>query len=152
MGQSLVIITDAERLGEALERAVCRGMGSSVDIIRITYAQCQNYLPRLSKEADYFVLDLLMNYAGGMRAEGVVLGERLIRQGKNVLIISCLSLGKQLSLPCYWDVTSENSLDSHLKQFVNQKMIDIDKDIEKLKNTFQNLLHLPPQHLCNLSL
>lgn len=148
MEKMLVIVTDTAPLGEALERIIRRSVGSSVDVVRIVYNSdnYQSHIGAYAADADYFVVDLLRNYPGGLRAEGVILGERMLLRGKNVMIVSCLSLGDKLSIPFYWDVASSDSFAERVTQLIQQDKIGFHEDIEKLKRVFQKLLVLPPQH------
>lgn len=146
MGRMLAIITDSVRLGEALERSVRRSIGESVDVVRLTYDQCKRH-PHILRESDYYVLELLRNYPGGMRVEGVTLAERLVQSGKRVLVVSCLSLGNVVATPVYWDVASDDSLDDRLEVLPDQDTATMSEGINLLKIAFAKFLAIPPQHM-----
>mgnify|MGYP001176990314 CR=1 FL=1 len=143
---SLLLVTSEDSLGvvvaERLRHCLCAG----TRILRLTYSDCAMQLTSsLIEQTGFFVVDLLRQYPGGLRAEGVVLAERLARRGKSSLVISPLFVAHQLSCPSYWDVSSTDTLVTRIVE----RMSVTKPQHEELKDIgafFMQLLRIPPQH------
>jgi len=143
---SLLIITNAVPLREVIMRLARQSLPYTARILGLTYADCIRHLtPELVSHTGYFVLELFRQYPGGLRAEGVVLAQRVARQGKILLVISPLSLAARLSCRMYWDASSPDTLSDRLAQLVMLAKPD-QSELERISRTFKRFLDLPPQH------
>ncbi len=121
-------------------------MVADEQVIGTTYRECAIYLPRLIEENSVFVLELLRRCPGGIRAEGVALGESLFARGKTALIVSPLSLSRDIRWACYWDVSDELKLADKLRGLISGEAAVSRSDWDRLQSVFRALLRMPPQH------
>lgn len=142
----MLVVTNAESLGQVLLRLMEQELDANVRILRLTYSDCINQLTRdLIVQTDFFILELFRQYPGGLRAEGLALAERFARHGKGSLIISPLFLAQQVGCHLYWDASSSEPLmDRILNQMMNSRPDHI--ELDRLTNIFAQFLELPPQH------
>lgn len=146
MIRTILIVTNREPLGAVISRIVQRRMGEGVGVLRLTYADCASMLtPHLLTDTGLFILELLREYPGGLRAEGVTLARRLIKRGKQVLVVSPLYMAEQLNCHMYWDASSTDDLGIRIKQIIEIGRTSV-TETEKLLKAFASLLDLPPQH------
>lgn len=143
---SLLVITNAEPLAEVIVRLAQRGLESPVRIFSLTYSDCISQLTRdLIEQTDFFVLELLRQYPGGLRAEGLTLAQRLARRGKRVLIVSPLHLAQKLACRTYWDTAASDKLVDRIQNQLTGPRSGL-SELNRLTNYFAPLLVLPPQH------
>jgi hypothetical protein len=139
----LLVVTDREALGDTIVRIAEQLLGREL-VLATTYTRCEIQLTELVEDNDLFVLELLRQYPGGVRAEGVALAQRLFRRGKAVLIVSPLFL-PDLQTSGYWDVAAKDSLGERLERFVRNPGLAMEK-FNSVMSCFRRLLELPPQH------
>ena len=143
---SLLVITNAEPLAEVIVRLAQRGIGNPVRVFSLTYSGCISQLTQdLTEQTDFFVLELLRQYPGGLRAEGLTLAQRLARRGKRALIVSPLYLAKKLDCRTYWDTAASDTLVDRIQDQLTGPWSGL-SELNRLTNYFAPLLVLPPQH------
>ena len=144
---NMLVITDKQPLGAAIQRLLHARFGKTVAVSAFTYFESLMFLtPERVEDTDLFVLELFRHYRGGLRAEGVVLAQRLGRRGKRTLVISPLSLGRQKICRGYWDVASSDTLADRLQDFTLRGHPAPPSEWDYLHRCFSSFLALPPQH------
>ncbi|MCB1102297.1 MAG: hypothetical protein KDL10_08035, partial [Kiritimatiellae bacterium] len=83
MTQSILIITDDQALAHSLLR-LARTVFTEGSVKASIYAKTPGLLSARLADTDIFILGLLRQYPGGLRAEGVALAGLLIPRGKKV--------------------------------------------------------------------
>lgn len=146
MRLSVLVITNGEMLGMAVTRLIQRRLSDESRVFRLTYSDCVTQLTReLLHDTDWFILELLRQYPGGLRAEGLTLARRLIKSGKPALVISPLYLAQQLNCRMYWDASSADALSERVNRQVFESSPD-PGELDRLISRFAPLMALPPQH------
>ncbi len=144
---NILAITDRESLGAAVQRLLRAKLGNAVAVSAFTYFESLTFLtPERVADTDLFVLELFRHYQGGLRAEGMVLAQRLVRRGKRTLVISPLSLGRQKNCRGYWDVASSDTLAERLQELILSGHLTPQSEWDYLRRCFSSFLDLPPQH------
>lgn len=141
----VLAISDNVEMGYCLKNILGRHCGDGVNVSSMTFAECQTFLTaERIEETDLFVLELFRSYAGGLRAEGVVLARRL-RHRARYLIISALHLAKGLNCMGYWDTAAEDTLGERVRNVLNTS--DTCRDgLDRLEECFGQLMKIPQQH------
>jgi len=140
----VTVITDGDALCDVLIRHARAVFGEN-SVRGFLYSQSEVYLPRLLDECELFILELFRNYPGGLRAEGVALGNNLVQRGKRTLIFSPLSLSGIISSRFYWDTTDSRSPREALKDLLGQDS-GSREDWRRIREVFAKHLPIPPQH------
>jgi len=147
LSSDILVITDREPLGASVQRLLRAKLGKTVAVSAFTYVESLTFLtPERVADTDLFVLELFRHYRGGLRAEGVVLAQRLSGRGKRTLVISPLSLGRQKSCQGYWDVASSDTLADRLQDLTLRGHPAPQSEWDYLRRCFSSFLALPPQH------
>lgn len=140
-----LILTDREPLGEALRRAAQAALGPKATIYTMTYHESIALLTsRRSEETDFAILELFRIYAGGNRAEGLVLAERWKHQRPS-LIVSPLHVARELACPGYWDPSDPDPLVDRIR-WIAAFPGQANEGRGRLLNHFRGSLDVPPQH------
>jgi len=142
----VVFLGNSSSLGKSCKRLVKNTLGINIDFFHITYQQaCSHLSDELLADANLFILELFRNYTGGLRVEGIALGEKLASKGKKVLVISPLSLKEHVDNPCYWDVASNINLTQKIVSILNSAT-EPKSQITRLRDQLGHLLEIPRQH------
>lgn len=147
---SLVILTDQEELGLAIERAVTRSprLSGYVSCLRTTYARQRLFLStEIIEDSTLFVLELMRDYGGWHRAEGLAAAMRLhATYSKASLIVSYYSLGGAVVCPWYWDLGCSESLGQRIASLLRGETVWTAFDLLPVERLFAASLELPREH------
>ncbi len=99
----------------------------------------------LYQQVDLFILEMFRSYDSGLRAEAIPVAQVLWKNGKKAVIVSGSAKGEQIDSPIYWDLGSRVSLLEVIKGVVDQ-MIDVEKELRKLKEVFKEYCFTPSHH------
>lgn len=146
---TVAIITNGYELCDVLLR-IAREVFGPANVLGTTYDRCEISLPRLMAECDFFILELIRDYRGAQRAEGVVLGETLVKLGKEAMIFSHFCISQHIGSQSYWDVGDCRSPAQAMVDGFGKSVEGL-REFEKLTSYFSDLLRIPPQHNSELS-
>lgn len=141
--QAVLIIADDQALADSLLRIVRTHRPDDL-LSTMTYGKLSAELSARLRDRDVFILGLLRQYPGGLRAEGIALSELLLSRGKKVLVISPLHIEQLADNPMYWDTASKAPLVSRISHMMDRPLR---RDLlAELKHVFSRMLAIPPQH------
>lgn len=107
----------------------------------VTYDGFRGMLnPRLLRETDLFIFDLWRTYPTGIRAEGLVVAEELLRLRSRALVVSPLSLSAENSPRWYWDLSATDSIQERCKEMV-QKGFSFSHSAKRSSAELRQIMH-----------
>jgi hypothetical protein len=143
--QNILVITNSVELGCSIQRILCVHFAATAAVFSVTYPESKVLLtPQRVEETSLFVVELFRPYAGGLRAEGLVLADRW-RRRKPSLVVSPLYLAGELHCPGYWDAASEDTLVARVEQIVRFPERCF-QGFDGVYRCFKPMLKLPSQH------
>lgn len=143
-GGTVSVVTDALPLQEAVVRAI-RAVASDIPVTSMLYNECPAMLTAARVGGTtLFVVELLRNYPGGVRAEGVALADQLLSRRKPTLILSPLVL-PHVQGEGYWDTAASDTLSDRVRRLlaVAGRLWPVPQE---LRAAVAHLMALPPQH------
>ena len=144
--RTILIIANDDAVARALEVKLLRGVPARITTICMRFDQVSLHLTRSALEdVDLVITELLRPYRWLLRAEGVVLAERIVRMNKKVVIFSPYALADKLRSPIYWDAASDQDfLRIVLRSFYGDYLPA--NEIRRLRTFFGAILKAPAQH------
>jgi hypothetical protein len=141
----VLVITERVELGQSIQRLLTQHFAKGVTVFSFTFAESQMFLtPRRIDETGLFVLDLLRPYPGGLRAEGLVLADRL-RWRAPSLLVSPLYLSEGLECMAYWDTSCEDTLAARAERLLSGSESSME-GFDRIVDCFERMLRIPRQH------
>ena len=120
MSNLIVIIMESGALARAIVRTLEPALGYGSDIVSMTYDK--SLLSRdLLMRADLFILGLFRSHPSHIRAEGLLVAEKLIAAGRRSLLISNRAVSGALDCTLYWDIDAEDHLPARVLRVMSQK-------------------------------
>jgi hypothetical protein len=141
----ILVIADSSGVAAATLHLLQASLSGAHTVRAITSRECPLWLPRMSVEADFFVLELFWRFPAGYQAQGLTIAQRQVKVGKGVLVFSCLGIAKHLEGRHYWDVSATDNLSDRLSALLEGPTVKM-QDLLPLENAMLPRLQLPAQH------
>ncbi|MDI9630022.1 MAG: hypothetical protein QM311_00985 [Acidobacteriota bacterium] len=114
----------------------------------MTYDQQRLFMTReLIAGCDLFLLELMRDYDGWRRAEGIVASAYLhATGGRPSLIFSSYAVAAEVASIWYWDLASRDTLEERIRSLVECDTSWPDPGLARLERLFAAFLERPREH------
>jgi len=143
-----IVITDNILLSEV----ICKYIEYTLEIndsFYFTYSNSDSLSREIYDKADIFILEVFRIYDNGnVRAEGILVSEKLIESGKKVLLIAPDVNCEEIDSLLYWDISCKENMCDKVKHILETdfSLESLKVELSKIKNFYKEFLIRPSHH------